>query len=260
MVAACASAVLVVRTADDNTAKDRTEMRRMLIACAPNLRVSPLDTDLQSSLMLRTARQRARHAPGKVAQPFERRARGGVRKWPIVLTLLCLMSIFGMPGVIGAQPTPGVLAALDREYGFRGVHFGAGLSELKGAKLVGERGACEKAYVRPGDGLEVGDVKLSSIEYSFQNGRLTVVSLLASADACVNLYRTLTRMYGEDTTKQGAGVASQPFWTATWEGQRVRLDLVGPQGCTATMTAPEEAILEERQCREDDRMEAGKGP
>jgi len=166
-----------------------------------------------------------------------------------------------MPNVAWAEPVAaGTLSTLDKEYGFRGVHFGDSVAELKGAKVVAERGACEKDYVRPTDRLDFDGVPLSGIAYSLQNGRLTVVTLQATAEVCPKLYRALVHAYGEDTSKQGKEIETQPFWTTTWEGQRVRVDLVGPKGCTVTITAPEEAILEERQCREDDRMDAGKGP
>ncbi len=183
-----------------------------------------------------------------------------VTKQSLVVTSLCVGAVvWALPGWAGAAGA-GNLAALDQEYGFRGAHFGDGLEVLKGAKSVGERGACERAYVRPSDKLEFDGVRLSGIEYSLQNGRLTVVSLLAAPEACPKLYAALTHAYGEDTSKQAAAVVAQPFWTATWTGERVRMDVVGPTGCTVTITAPEEAILEERQCREDDRLDAGKGP
>lgn len=166
---------------------------------------------------------------------------------------------WGASSAAAQAPTSGSIATLDKEYGFRGVHFGDGLETLKGAKAVGERGGCEKAYVRPADKLEFDGVKLAGIEYSLQNARLTVVTLTAPDDQCAKLYAALTKAYGEDPTKQGHAVANQPSFNAIWEGKRVRMDIVGPVGCTVTITAPEEAILEERQCREDDRLDAGKG-
>jgi len=172
------------------------------------------------------------------------------------LALVWLASTFCAPAVGMAD---GSVAVLDKEYGFREAHFGDALSDLKGLKPKAERGVCEKDYVRPSDKLEFNGVPLSGIEYSLQNGRLTVVSLLAAKERCVKLYEALSTTYGEDTSKQKAAVTSQPFWTATWTSDRVRLDIVGPNDCTVTITAPEEAILEERQCREDDRTDAGKG-
>ena len=174
--------------------------------------------------------------------------------------MLCLASTFCAPNVSLAQGSGGGLAALDKEYGFRGAHFGDGLDEVKGLKQKAERGACEKDYTRASDKLEFDGVPLTGIEYSLQNGRLTVVSLLSKPDKCPQLFEALTRTYGEDTSKQKDAVKTQPFWTATWTSERVRLDIVGPNDCTVTITAPEEAVLEERQCREDDRMDAGKGP
>ena len=232
-------------------------MPRMVIEIAPYLSVRRSNAGAPGPLARRTVGGVAKHAPGIDAQTITQLPRLLVHKRPRTLTLLCLLSVFLLPHVILAQA--GSLAVLDNEYGLDGLHFGDGLATLTGAKLVAERGVCEKVYTRPADKLELQGVKLSGIEYSLQNGRLTVISLLAAADACPKLYRALTQKYGEDTSKQAAEVASQPFWTATWEAQRVRLDLVGPTGCTATITAPEEAILEERQCREDDRMDAGKG-
>ena len=170
--------------------------------------------------------------------------------------MLCLASTFYAPSVSVAE---GAVAKLDQEYGFRGAHFGDALSDLKGLKQKAERGVCEKDYTRSSDKLEFNGVPLSGIEYSLQNGRLTVVSLLAAKERCGKLYEALSAVYGEDTSKQKTAVASQPFWNATWTGERVRLDIVGPNDCTVTITAPEEAILEERQCREDDRTDAGKG-
>jgi hypothetical protein len=178
--------------------------------------------------------------------------------------MLCLAATIFAPNVSTggdpAQDSKGNLAALDREYGFRGARFGTDLAELKGLKLKAERGACEKDYTRASDKLEFDGVPLAGIEYSLQNGRLTVVTLLAAAPDCSKLFAALTRAYGEDTSKAKDAVTSQPFWTANWDGERVRLDINGPADCTVTITAPEEAILEERQCREDDRMDAGKGP
>lgn len=151
------------------------------------------------------------------------------------------------------------LAGLDAEYGFRGVVFGDEVDQVKGLKKVGERGECEVAYQREGDRLEFEGVPLEAIEYSFQNDRFTVVSLLARAENCARLYAALTQKYGEDMTKLGERGTEKPFWTATWQGKRVRIDLTGPTGCIATISAPEEAILEERRCREDDRVKAGPG-
>jgi hypothetical protein len=218
-------------------------------------------TNTPPAITQRYALRSAKHAPRTSVCSIQSRVGQSVQKWAPAAVFICLLPIFGILSVniaYGAQG--GSLAALDKEYGFGGIHFGAGLEEIKGAKLIAERGVCEKDYVRPTDRLDFGGVPLTSIEYSLQNGRFTVVSLMATAKACPTLYQALVRAYGEDTSKQASAVASQPFWTATWTGQRVRLDLVGPTGCTVTITAPEEAILEERQCREDDRMNAGKGP
>lgn len=151
------------------------------------------------------------------------------------------------------------LAALDQEYGFRGITFGDDVTSVKGLKKTAERGECEVAYQRPGDKLEFETVPLTGIEYSFQNDRFTLVSLLAKAEDCARLYEALRRRFGEDTTKLGEAGVKKPFWTATWQGKRVRIDLTGPAGCIATISAPEEAILEERRCREDDRVKAGPG-
>ncbi len=151
------------------------------------------------------------------------------------------------------------LAALDAEYGFRGVSFGDDVSSVKGLKKVGERGECEIAYQRPSDKLDFEGVPLTGIEYSFQNDRFTLVSLLAQPQHCVRLYHALRAKYGEDMTKLGEQGLQKPFWTATWQSKRVRIDLTGPVGCIATISAPEEAILEERRCREDDRVKAGPG-
>ncbi|GIW45361.1 MAG: hypothetical protein KatS3mg077_2643 [Candidatus Binatia bacterium] len=151
------------------------------------------------------------------------------------------------------------LENLDREYGFRGVAFGADLDTVPGLKKIGERGECEIAYSRPGDRLEFDGVPLTSIEYSFQNDRFTLVSLLARDQDCARLYAALRKRYGEDQTKLGDEGTKKPFWTATWAGKRVKVDITGPTGCIVTISAPEEAILEERRCREDDRVKAGKG-
>lgn len=186
-----------------------------------------------------------------------------VQNWSrrvLPLTMLCLASTFFAPLVTWAEGSAKTgLAALEEEYGFRGAHFGDALSDLKGLKLKAERGVCEKDYTRPGDKLEFGGVALSGVEYSLQNGRLTVVSLLATKEQCNKLYQALVKAYGDDSSSQKAAVASQPFWNANWTSERVRLEIVGPNDCTVTITAPEEAILEERQCREDDRTDASKG-
>ncbi|MCX8072380.1 MAG: hypothetical protein N3C12_08010 [Candidatus Binatia bacterium] len=151
------------------------------------------------------------------------------------------------------------LATLDAEYGFRGVLFGTDVDRVAGLKKIGERGECEIAYSRSGDKLEFDGVPLTGIEYSFQNDRFTLVSLTARPEHCARLYSALRARYGEDQTKLGTEGTQKPFWTATWEGKRVKVDITGPTGCIVTMSAPEEAILEERRCREDDRVKAGQG-
>ncbi|GBD27685.1 hypothetical protein HRbin30_03039 [bacterium HR30] len=151
------------------------------------------------------------------------------------------------------------LEELDREYGFRGIGFGADLDRVANLKKAGERGQCEVAYTRSGDKLEFEGVPLTGIEYSFQNDRFTLVSLLAKPENCSRLYAALRARYGEDQTKLGVDGTQKPFWTATWEGKRVKVDITGPTGCIVTISAPEEAILEERRCREDDRVKAGRG-
>lgn len=158
-----------------------------------------------------------------------------------------------------AEPAAGTTAALDEEYGFRGIHFGDVIDEVKGLKKTAERGECEVAYKRAADKLEFVGVPLSGIEYSFQNDRLTVVSLLAKDADCAKLFGGLLKTYGPDATKLGEAATERKFWAATWESKRVKLDISGPEGCTVTITAPEEAILEERRCREDDRIKAGAG-
>lgn len=172
-------------------------------------------------------------------------------KWIVAVGLMC-----GFAARVGAESS---MAALDQEYGFHGLTFGDDVERIKGLKKLAERGECETAYARRGDALRFDTVALSAIEYSFQNDRFTVVALLAKDTECVKLYEALHKKYGEDATKLGAAGTGKPFWTATWEGKRVRIDLNGPTGCTAIITAPEEAILEERRCREDDRVKAGSG-
>jgi len=173
--------------------------------------------------------------------------------WRATAALLLVVGIF-------AEVATGEsgLAALDREYGFRGIGFGDDLDGVKGLKKIGERGECEVAYARAGDKLEFHGVPLLGIEYSFQNDRFTLVSLLASDTNCARLYAVLRQQYGEDNTKLGEEGTKKPFWTATWQGKRVKIDITGPTGCIVTISAPEEAILEERRCREDDRVKAGK--
>jgi hypothetical protein len=158
-----------------------------------------------------------------------------------------------------AAESGGAIAELDKEYGFRGLHFGDVVDDVKGLKKAGERGECEVAYKRSSDKLEFNGVPLSGIEYSFQNDRLTVVSLLAKDGDCHKLFSSMLKLYGPDSTKLGEAGADKKFWTATWSAERVKLDISGPDGCTVTITAPEEAILEERRCREDDRLKAGAG-
>lgn len=120
-------------------------------------------------------------------------------------------------------------------------------------RKIGERGEREVAYTRAGDKLEFDGVPLTSIWYSFQNDRFTLVSLLAKDEHCARLYGALRRVLGEDETKLGEAGARKPFRTATWMGKRVKVDTTGPTGCIVTISAPEEAILEERRCREDHR-------
>ncbi len=169
-----------------------------------------------------------------------------------------VMLLAATHSAFGAE-SGGALAELDKEYGFHGLHFGDVIDDVKGLKKAGERGECEVAYKRPTDKLDFNGVPLTGVEYSFQNDRLTVVSLIAKDADCRKLYSAMLKVYGPDSTKLGEEGANKKFWTATWSAERVKLDISGPDGCSVTITAPEEAILEERRCREDDRIKAGTG-
>lgn len=182
----------------------------------------------------------------------------------LLLTLLgtfagCILIVIVMAGSWAGPASAAGLAELDQEYGFRGITFGADVDTVRNLKKIGERGQCEVAYTRGGEKLDFDGVPLSAIEYSFQNDRFTLVSLLAKAEDCARLYAALRARYGEDQTKLGIEGTQKAFWTASWEGKRVKIDITGPTGCIVTISAPEEAILEERRCREDDRVKAGRG-
>ncbi len=181
-------------------------------------------------------------------------------RWnPRLVGIAAMVFLYGLFGDRDAGATTPGLASLDQEYGFKGISFGTDVDSVPKLKKIGERGQCEVAYARSGDTLEFEGVPLTAIEYSFQNDRFTLVSLLAKAEDCSRLYLALRTRFGEDDTKLGPEGTKKPFWTATWEGKRVKVDITGPTGCIVTISAPEEAILEERRCREDDRVKAGRG-
>lgn len=76
-----------------------------------------------------------------------------------------------------AQPPMGSIDFLDYKNGFRDAHFGALPAEVPGLGPLTETGelSCGR---RPDDRLQIGNAKLSAVEYCFFEGKLARITII----------------------------------------------------------------------------------
>ncbi len=117
-----------------------------------------------------------------------------------------------------SEPMPGSLAYLDEHYGFRDLKFEQSIATCGGMTLVEDDGDV-KFYARKADHLEMGEAKLTRIEYGFYKGKFANVTVNAQGKTnSVALLKYLEKYYGPGR-KSPRG--TEKYY---WFGQKVLVD------------------------------------
>jgi hypothetical protein len=116
------------------------------------------------------------------------------------------------------EPIPGSLAYLDDHYGFRDLKFEQLIATCGGMTLVEDDGD-QKFYTRKDDRLEMGEAKLTRIEYSFYRGKFANVTVNTQGKTnSVALLTYLEKYYGPG--RKSPRGAEKYYWF----GQKVTVD------------------------------------
>jgi hypothetical protein len=111
---------------------------------------------------------------------------------------------------------PGHTEFLDHKNGFRGVTFGAPLSQFKNLEIVHDRGAI-KAYRKTDDEMNMGNVTLTSIVYVFVHDKFYAVSLHADGGYNgTNLLKVFQAAFGPGAHPEGT--PTKTFWAGKVAG------------------------------------------
>lgn len=106
---------------------------------------------------------------------------------------------------------------LNERYGFRDAILESDIKTFKGMQLL-ESDGLFKYYTRPTDKLYIGDNKLETIIYSFQNGKLNAITFATKGSSnSKGVLNVLTDQYGK-------GHQDNPLIeNYTWQSSRVRM-------------------------------------
>jgi hypothetical protein len=107
------------------------------------------------------------------------------------------------------------VASLDEDNGFRGVKFGAQISDFKNLKLI-EDGAWN-FFSRENDSLKLGAAELMVVSYGFYKDELGAVILKTTGPNCAPMLKALKESYGSPRQP------NEHVQSYFWGGRRVYL-------------------------------------
>lgn len=150
-------------------------------------------------------------------------------RWILTFVILCFYNI------TAAQ---NISKSLDAKNGFRDAKFGMLLSSFKNLyqtesqKHFSNNNDGYVYYSRSSDALNIGDIKLNSIEYTFYKNRLNKITIHSDLKNDISLFDTFVQVYGKGKPiKDGfeysmkMSMSDNKALGYTWQGASVQMDM-----------------------------------